>query len=41
MIDNKIANKITKVSKNLLHNNLEKVTNGHDTEIPKGRYIYL
>ena len=37
----KLLTKLRKFSKNLLHNNLEKVTNGHDTEIPKERYISL
>ena len=35
MIDNKIANKITKVSKNSQQNNSETVTNENDKEIPK------
>ena len=35
----KIANKITKVSKNSQQNNSETVTNEHDKEIPKERYI--
>ena len=47
MIDNKIANaaaksydgKITEVSKQPHQNNSEKVTNKHDEEIPKERYI--
>ena len=34
MIDNKIANKITRVSKHL-----ETVTAEHDKEIPRERYI--
>ena len=33
--------KITKVSKNSQQNNLEKVTNENDKEIPKERYISL
>ena len=37
--DNKIANKIRKVSKNSQQNNSETVTNEHDKEIPKQRYI--
>ena len=39
MIVNKIVNKITKVSKSSQQNNSETVTNGHDKEIPKERYI--
>ena len=39
MIANKIANKITKVSKNSQQNNSETVTNENDKEIPKGRCI--
>ena len=39
MIANKIANKITWVSKNPQKNNSETVTNEHDKEIPKERYI--
>ena len=39
LIGNKIADRITKLSKNLRHNNSETVTNEHDKEIPKGRYI--
>ena len=39
MIANKIANRITKVSKNLQQNNLETVTNEHGKEIPKETYI--
>ena len=35
-IENKIANRIKKFSKNS-----EAVTNGHDKEIPKERYISL
>ena len=31
--------KITRVSKNSRQNNSETVTNKHDTEIPKGKYI--
>ena len=38
-IGNKIANKITKVSKKLKQNNSETVTNEYDKEIPKERYI--
>ena len=36
---NKIADRITKVSKTSQQNNLETVTNEHDKEIPKERYI--
>ena len=39
LIDNKIANKITWVSKNSQENNSETVTNKHDKEIPKEIYI--
>ena len=36
---NKIANEITKVSKNSQQNNLQVVANEYDKEIPKERYI--
>ena len=36
---NKSANKIKKVSRNSLQNNPETITNEHDKEIPKERYI--
>ena len=39
LIGNKIAEKITKVSKTSQQNNSETVTNEHDKEIPKERYI--
>ena len=39
LISNKIANRITKVSKYLQQNNSEKVTKDNDKEIPKERYI--
>ena len=39
MIGNKIAEKITKVSQNSQQNSSETVTNEHDKEIPKERYI--
>ena len=39
MTDKKIANKITKVSKNSQQNNSEAVTNDYDKEIPKERYL--
>ena len=41
MIGNKIADKITKVSKNLQEHNSETVTNENDKEIPKERHISL
>ena len=40
LIDNKIANKIMGVSKNSQQNNSETITNEHDKEIPKERYIF-
>ena len=40
MTGNKIANRITKVSKNSQQNNSETVTNEHDKEIPK-KDMYL
>ena len=39
MIDNKIADKISKVWRSLPQNNSETVTNEHDKEIPKEKYI--
>ena len=39
LIGNKIADKITKISKTSQHNNSEIVTNEHDKEIPKERKI--
>ena len=39
LIGNKVADRITKVLKNSQQNNLEAVTNDHDKEIPKERYI--
>ena len=39
LIGNKIANRITKVSKHSQQNNSERVTYEHDQEIPKERYI--
>ena len=39
LIGDKIANKITGVSKNLQQNKSETVTNEHDKEIPKERYV--
>ena len=41
LIGNKIADNITKISKTLQQNNLETVTNEHDKEITKERYISL
>ena len=41
LIGDKIANKITGVSKSPQENNSETVINEHDKEIPKGRYISL
>ena len=35
LIGNKIANKITKVSRSSSHNNSETITNENDKEIPK------
>ena len=40
MIGNKIADRITKVLKNLRQNSLEFKTE-NDEEIPKERYIYI
>ena len=39
LIGNKTANRIKKVSKNFQLNNSETVTNEHDKEIPKPRYV--
>ena len=39
MIGNKIADRITKVSKSSQQNNSETVSHEHDKEIPKERYI--
>ena len=39
LIGNKIANRITGVSKNSQQNNSKTVTNEHDKEIPKERYV--
>ena len=41
LIDHKVANRITKVWKNSKQTNSETVTNEHDKEIPKGRYIFI
>ena len=40
MIGNKIANRITVVTRNSQENNLEAVKNEYDKEIPKERYVY-
>ena len=40
LIGNKTASRITKFSKTLQRNNSETVTNEHDNEIPKKRYIW-
>ena len=40
LIGNKIAHKTTKISKTLQQNNSETVTNEHDKEIAKGRYLF-
>ena len=39
LIGNKIADRITKVSKSSQQNNSETVSHEHDKEIPKERYI--
>ena len=39
LIGYKIANKVTKVSKNSQQNTSETVTNEHDKKIPKERYV--
>ena len=39
LIGNKIANRITKVSKHSQQNNSGTVTNKHDKEIPKEKYV--
>ena len=39
LIGNKIANRIIEVSKNSQQNNSETVTNEHDKEIPKEKYV--
>ena len=41
LTNNKIADRITKVSKNSQQNNLETFLNDNDKEIPKERYIFL
>ena len=39
MVGNKIADRITEISKNSQQNNLETITNKNDKEIPEERYI--
>ena len=39
LFDNKIANRITNASKSFQRNNSATLTNEHDKEIPKKRYI--
>ena len=39
LIGNKIANKITEVSRSLPQNNSETITNEHDKVIPKERFV--
>ena len=39
LLGNKIAERITKISKKLQQNNSEAVTTEHDKEIPKERYM--
>ena len=39
LIGNQIAERITKVSKNSQQHNPETVTNEHDKEIPKEKYV--
>ena len=39
LTDNKIVNRIKKVSRSSLQNNLETITNEHAKEIPKERHI--
>ena len=39
LIGNENADRITKLSKTSPQNNLETITNEHDKEIPKERYI--
>ena len=39
MIGNKVASKVTKVSKNSQQNNSETARNENDKEMPKERYI--
>ena len=40
MSGNKIADRIAEVSKTLSQNNSETITNEHDKEIPKERYVF-
>ena len=39
LVGNKIADRITEISKNSQQNNLETITNKNDKEIPEERYI--
>ena len=39
LIGSKIANKVTNVSRSLPENKSETITNEHDKEIPKERYV--
>ena len=39
LVGNKIAGRITEISKNSQQNNLETITNKNDKEIPEERYI--
>ena len=39
MIGNKIADRISKGQKNSQQNNSDPVTNEHDKEVPKERYV--
>ena len=41
LIGNKIANRITKVSKYSQQNNLETIKNEHEKEMPEEKYAYL
>ena len=41
LISNKIADKITKISRNSQQNRPVTVTSEHDKEIPEKRYIFL
>ena len=40
LIDNKIVNKITKVSRSSPQNKSETIINEHDKKIPKERYVF-
>ena len=39
LMGNKITDRITKVSKTVPQNNSKRITNEHDQEIPKERYV--